>query len=73
MPTDLASAFPLVFGSGNPLCNNRKSLGIIILGGMHASAVIGTLIAPSFYSLVQILKEKLQGEATKSQPTDFTN
>ena len=30
-------------------------------------------MAPSFYSLVQILKEKLRGETTKPQPVAFTN
>ncbi|HCG71948.1 MAG TPA: hypothetical protein DE038_01445 [Nitrospina sp.] len=53
--------------------NNRKPFGIIILGGIIASEIIGTLMAPSFYSLVQILKEKLRGETTKPQPFAFTN
>jgi hydrophobe/amphiphile efflux-1 (HAE1) family protein len=63
---------PLVVATGAG-ANSRKSLGIIILGGMLASAIVGTLMAPSFYSLVQTLKEKLRGETTKPQPADFTN
>jgi len=65
--------FPWCLATETPCANSRKLLGIIILGGMLASAIIETLMAPSFYSLVQILKEKLRGEATKPQPADFTN
>lgn len=68
----ILGVLPLVVATGAG-ANSRKSLGIIILGGMLASAIIGTLMAPSFYSLVQTIKEKLRGEATKPQPADFTN
>ncbi len=44
-----------------------------ILRVMLASAIVGTLMAPSFYSMIQTLKEKLRGETTKPRPTDFAN
>jgi hypothetical protein len=39
MPTDLASAFPLVVATGTG-ANSRKPFGFIILGGILASEVI---------------------------------
>jgi len=66
----ILGVLPLVVATGAG-ANSRKSLGIIILGGMLASAVVGTLMAPSFYSLVQSIKEKFQGES-KSQPAEST-
>jgi hypothetical protein len=40
---------------------------------MLASAIVGTLLAPSFYSLVQTIKEKLKGEKIKTQPSEIPN
>jgi len=55
----ILGVLPLVVATGAG-ANSRQSLGIIILGGMLASAVVGTLLAPCFYSLVQTIKEKLR-------------
>ncbi|MCF8719892.1 efflux RND transporter permease subunit [Nitrospina gracilis] len=52
---------PLVLASGAG-ANSRQSLGIVVFGGMAASAVIGTLLVPSLYSLVQTITEKLAGK-----------
>ena len=48
--------------------NSRQSLGIVILGGILAPAVVGTLLTPSFYTLVQSIKEKLKGNSSESKP-----
>lgn len=57
--TSLAFIFgilPLVKAIG-PGCNSRKSLGVIVLGGMVAAVIIGTLLVPSFYAIIQKLRE----------------
>ena len=57
--TSLAFIFgilPLVKAIG-PGCNSRKSLGVIVLGGMVAAVIIGTLLVPAFYSIIQKLRE----------------
>lgn len=50
---------PLVIATGAG-ANSRQSLGTIVFGGMLASAIVGTLLAPSFYALIQSLTEKLR-------------
>ena len=50
---------PLVFAVG-PGCNSRKSLGVIVFGGMVAAVIIGTLLVPSFYAIIQKLREDSQ-------------
>ena len=47
---------PLIRAIG-PGCNSRKSLGVIVLGGMVAAVIIGTLLVPSFYAIIQKLRE----------------
>ncbi len=57
--TSLAFIFgilPLVFAVG-PGCNSRKSLGVTVFGGMVAAVLIGTLLVPSFYAIIQRLRE----------------
>lgn len=48
--------FPLIVAVG-PGCNSRKSLGVIVFGGMIAAVIIGTLLVPSFYAVIQKLRE----------------
>ncbi|CAI2717573.1 efflux RND transporter permease subunit [Nitrospina watsonii] len=50
---------PLVIATGAG-ANSRQSLGTIVFGGMLASAILGTLLVPSLYALVQALTEKFQ-------------
>lgn len=47
---------PLVFAVG-PGSESRHSLGITVFGGMLAAAIIGTIMVPAFYVLVQELVE----------------
>lgn len=63
----ILGVMPLVIATGAG-ANSRQSLGIVILGGMLASAVVGTLLTPSFYTLVQSIKEKLKGNSSESKP-----
>ena len=63
----ILGVMPLVVATGAG-AESRKSLGIIIFGGMLASAVIGTLLVPSFYTLVQTLREKTKKKETADEP-----
>ena len=47
---------PLVFAVG-PGCNSRQSLGVTVFGGMVAAVIIGTLLVPGFYAIIQKLRE----------------
>ena len=47
---------PLVFAIG-PGSMSRKSLGVTVFGGMTAAAIIGTILVPAFYVLIQRLRE----------------
>lgn len=63
----ILGVMPLVVATGAG-ANSRQSLGIVILGGMLASAVVGTLLTPSFYTLVQSIKEKIKGKNSEPKP-----
>ena len=57
--TSLAFIFgimPLVTAIG-PGCNSRQSLGVTVLGGMVAAVIIGTILVPSFYAIIQKSRE----------------
>ena len=47
---------PLVFAIG-PGSMSRKSLGVTVFGGMTAAAIIGTILVPAFYVIIQRLRE----------------
>ena len=65
---------PLVNAIG-PGCNSRKSLGVTVFGGMVAAVIIGTILVPSFYAIIQQLREttsnkwhnKNKGEENKNE------
>ncbi len=50
---------PLVFATGAGAAGQR-SLGITVLGGMLAALLVGTLMIPGFYAIVQTLRENLK-------------
>ena len=54
---------PLVFATGAG-AGSRVSLGVTVLAGMLAATILGTLLVPLFYSLVQSMREKIKGTAT---------
>ena len=47
---------PLVFASGAGAAS-RKIIGTTVMSGMIAATVIGTLLVPVFYYLLQKLRE----------------
>ena len=59
MMTVLAFIFgilPLVFAVG-PGSQSRISLGVTVFGGMTAAAIVGTILVPAFYVIIQKLRE----------------
>ncbi|MFD2166221.1 efflux RND transporter permease subunit [Thalassotalea euphylliae] len=50
---------PLVFASGAG-AGSRVSLGLTVLAGMMAATILGTLLVPYFYSIIQQLRNKLK-------------
>ena len=52
----LLGFLPLVIAVG-PGANSRHSLGMSVLGGMFAATILGTLLVPSFYVIIQKLVE----------------
>ncbi len=52
---------PLVFAIG-PGSMSRKSLGVTVFGGMTAAAVIGTILVPAFYVVIQQLRENTKNK-----------
>ena len=52
---------PLVFAVGAG-ASSRHSIGFTVFGGMTAATIIGTLLIPAFYVMIQSLREKVKGE-----------
>ncbi|NRA37884.1 MAG: efflux RND transporter permease subunit [Planctomycetes bacterium] len=51
---------PLLTASGCG-ATSRISLGLVVFGGMVMARVVGTLLVPSFYALVQSMREWVKG------------
>ncbi len=58
----IAGIIPLVLATGAGMFS-QKSLGITVFGGMFVALVIGTLIIPICYVIIQSTREKLRGES----------
>lgn len=60
---------PLVFAMG-PGAESRRSLGVTVFGGMMAAAIIGTLLVPAFYAIIQnfVNKSEKKQKAKKKKP-----
>jgi len=58
----ILGVLPLVFATGAG-AGSRVSLGITVLAGMISATILGTLLVPYFYMLVQRMREKLKGQA----------
>jgi HAE1 family hydrophobic/amphiphilic exporter-1 len=60
---------PLVFASGAGYIS-QNSLGVSLIGGLLCVLLVGTLLVPGFYAMVQRRREKLHGGSTKLVPID---
>ena len=64
----LLGVIPLIIASGAGAAS-QKAIGIAVFGGMLAATVIGVIIVPILYVLLQTLREKIKGTAHKDQST----
>ncbi|MCK5881861.1 MAG: efflux RND transporter permease subunit, partial [Sinobacterium sp.] len=60
----IVGIFPLVSATGAGAAS-RVSLGIPVFSGTLLSVVLGTLLIPLLFLVVQSLREKIHGGATK--------
>ncbi|TKB44545.1 efflux RND transporter permease subunit [Thalassotalea mangrovi] len=60
----IVGILPLVIASGAGMFSQR-SLGVTVFGGMFVALVIGTIIIPVCYVIVQTLRERVKGQATR--------
>jgi HAE1 family hydrophobic/amphiphilic exporter-1 len=59
---------PLVFASGAGAAS-RQSLGYVIFGGMLAASIVGTILVPVLYFVIQNIREKLNKTESTSNIT----
>ncbi len=57
----ILGVIPLVIATGAGSAS-RRSLGIIVFGGMMVAAILGTLLIPGFYFVVQSTREWLKSK-----------
>ena len=58
----LLGVFPLVIATG-PSANCRRALGTAVFGGMFVAGIIGTLLIPAFFVIIQkIIDRKSKGD-----------
>jgi HAE1 family hydrophobic/amphiphilic exporter-1 len=57
---------PLIFAIGAGAAS-RHSIGYTVFGGMALATVIGTLLIPAFFVMIQTLRERFKGEVIEDQ------
>ncbi|MCP4179062.1 MAG: multidrug efflux RND transporter permease subunit [bacterium] len=63
----ILGVLPLVIATG-PSAASRRSLGTAVFGGMLLAAVLGTLVIPAFYVIIQkIIEYESAGKKKKNQ------
>ncbi len=62
----LLGVLPLVIATGAG-AGSRRALGYSVFGGMMAATLVGTLLVPVFYVIMQKLRERMKGEGATSQ------
>ena len=60
---------PLVIASGAG-AGSRKSLGTAVFGGMVVATIIGVLLTPALYRMIQGLAEGLSGGKPEDAPEE---
>jgi len=58
----LLGVLPLIIATGAG-AGSRRALGYSVFGGMLAATIVGTLLVPVFYVMMQTLRERVKGEA----------
>ncbi|WP_371377458.1 efflux RND transporter permease subunit [Thalassotalea aquiviva] len=62
----IAGIIPLVLATGAGMFS-QKALGITVFGGMLIALVLGTLLIPVFYVVIQSIRERLKGDEKLNQ------
>lgn len=65
----LLGVLPLLVASGAGAAS-QKAIGVAVFGGMLAATVIGVVLVPVLYVILQSLREKVKGTANKPEPTE---
>jgi HAE1 family hydrophobic/amphiphilic exporter-1 len=64
----LLGVVPLIVASGAGAAS-QQAIGIAVFGGMLAATVVGVIIVPVLYVLLQSMREKLKGARKDDTPT----
>lgn len=56
----MLGVLPLVIATGAG-AGARESLGVVVFAGMASATVLGTILVPGFYALVQRMRERVSG------------
>jgi HAE1 family hydrophobic/amphiphilic exporter-1 len=59
----ILGVIPLVMSSGAG-ASSRIFLGVTVLSGMLAATILGTLLVPYFYMMIQRMREKIKGSSS---------
>ncbi|MBA6254319.1 efflux RND transporter permease subunit [Colwellia sp. MB3u-55] len=59
----ILGVIPLVISSGAG-ASSRIFLGVTVLSGMLAATILGTLLVPYFYMMIQRMREKIKGSSS---------
>ena len=62
----LLGVVPLLVASGAGAAS-QKAIGIAVFGGMLAATVIGVILVPVLYVIMQSLRERLKGMRNKTE------
>ncbi|MDA5558454.1 efflux RND transporter permease subunit [Shimia sp. MMG029] len=65
----LLGVVPLLAASGAGAAS-QKAIGVAVFGGMLAATVIGVILVPILYVLLQGMREWIKGFGRKAEPTD---
>lgn len=60
---------PLVLAVG-PGAESRRSLGMTVFGGMIAAAIVGTILVPAFYVVIQESRENFARKRLEKKKRD---
>ena len=61
----ILGVIPLVIASGAGAAS-RNSLGYAVMGGMLAATIVGTLMTPYFFLLMQSMRERWNDRGAKT-------
>jgi HAE1 family hydrophobic/amphiphilic exporter-1 len=63
----LLGVVPLIVASGAGAAS-QQAIGVAVFGGMLAATVVGVIIVPVLYVLLQSMREKLKGSKEDDTP-----